>query len=135
MRMAEEPNALDDGEGGPHQGQRHRRSLCRRHMIPSAHNQKMTMILMMISSPTSSSTLRLAMLTYSCLVLKKPATSMTRLVAVLIQLRRNPLAPHVSSLLLRRCLQQLAPSPSLKLMPQGDLFSSRPHSIWRKLSR
>src|SRR3954466_15437349 len=36
-------------------------------MIPSAHN-KMTMILMMISWPTSSSTLRLAMMTYSCRV-------------------------------------------------------------------
>src|SRR3954468_11837442 len=132
MRMAEEPNALDDGEGGPHQGQRHRRSLCRRHMIPSAHNKKKTMILMMISSPTSSSTLRLAMVTYSCLVLKKPATSMTRPVAILIQLRRNPLDPHVSSLLLRRCLQQLAPSPSLKQMPQGNLFLACPRSVRRK---
>src|ERR1041385_4728832 len=39
------------------------------------------------------------------------------------------------SLLLRRCFQQLAPSPSLKKMPQGDLFSDRPHSIRRTLSR
>src|ERR1041384_5483405 len=107
MRMAEEPNALDKGEGAPHQRQRHRRSSCRCHMIPSADNKKMTMILRTISSPTSSSTLRLMMLTYSCLI-----ASMARLVAILIQLRRNPLAPHVSSLLLRRCLQQLAPSPS-----------------------
>src|SRR4051812_46230730 len=64
---------LMTGEGAPHQGQRHRKSSCRRHMIPSVH-KKMTMILMMISWPTSSSTLRLAMMTYSCLVLKKPAT-------------------------------------------------------------
>src|SRR4051812_26647194 len=56
---------LMTGEGAPHQGQRHRRSSCQRHMISSAHNKKMTMILMMISSPTSSSTLHLAMLTYS----------------------------------------------------------------------
>src|SRR3954464_13793654 len=91
--------------------------------------------LMMISTPTSSSTLRLALLNYSCLLLNKPAMSMTRLVVILIQLRRNPLAPHVSSLLLRRCLQQLAPSQRLKQMPQGDLFSAYPHSIRWQLRR
>ena len=48
---------------------------------------------------------------------------------------RNPLAPRVSSLLLKRCLQQLAPSPSLKQMPPRDLFSARPHSVRWPLRR